>query len=165
MQGVKDERLPTMLKRVLICALALLIPQPALAEEFRLGDIVVQQPTAKPTTQTAMTSAGYLTIHNAGELDDALIAIEADFPRVETHTTVMNGDVAQMQRLVRIPLPAGETVTFAPGGLHVMFMGLGGDPFEIGEEIPATLVLERAGRLEIVFTVSETDAALGHDHH
>ncbi|PJN92451.1 hypothetical protein CNY89_29595, partial [Amaricoccus sp. HAR-UPW-R2A-40] len=36
-------------------------------------------------------------------------------------------------------------MTFAPGGAHVMFMGLDGDPFEVGEVIPATLVFEKAG--------------------
>ena len=34
-------------------------------------------------------------------------------------------------------------------------MGLNGDPFEVGEEVNATLVFENAGSLEVVFKVEE----------
>ncbi|MDP5359854.1 MAG: copper chaperone PCu(A)C, partial [Paracoccaceae bacterium] len=57
-------------------------------------------------------------------------------------------------------------VQLAPGGLHVMFMGLGGDPFEVGETFPATLVFEKAGEVEVVFYVEERTAeAMDHSGH
>ena len=99
-----------------------------------------------------------MTITNTGDTADRLIAVEAGFPRVEIHTTEMDGDIARMKRLKEgITLAAGETVALMPGGMHVMFMGLGGDPFEVGEEVPATLVFENAGSLEITFKVEERD--------
>ena len=113
------------------------------AHEYRLGDLVVDHPMAFETAQTAQTAGGFLTITNTGQVDDRLIAVEADFPRVEIHTTQMDGDIARMMRMEDgVVVPAGESIMLQPGGHHVMFMGLGGDPFEIGEEVPATLVLK-----------------------
>jgi len=126
----------------------------AVAEEFMIGDLVIDSPMAFETAQTAQTAGGFMTITNNGSTADRLLAVEADFPRVEVHTTEMDGDVARMIHLEEgLMLPAGETVTLQPGGFHVMFMGLGGDPFEVDEQVPATLIFENAGRVEVMFTV------------
>jgi periplasmic copper chaperone A len=47
-----------------------------------------------------------------------------------------------------IPVPAGETVVLAQGGLHVMFMGLT-EAWSEGDGVPVTLVFERAGSVEV----------------
>jgi copper(I)-binding protein len=126
------------------------------ADEYTVGDIVVDHPMAFATAKTAQTGGGFMTITNTGTVADRLVSVAADFPRVEIHTTEMDGDVARMMRLDDgITLQAGETVTLMPGGLHVMFMGLGGDPFEVGEKIPATLTFENAGTLDVAFSVQE----------
>ena len=126
----------------------------ALARDYAAGDLAIGHPFAFETAQTAQTAGGFMTITNNGETADRLLAVEADFPRVEVHTTEMDGDIARMIHLEDgIEIPAGETVVLQPGGFHVMFMGLGGDPFEVGEEVPATLVFENAGRVEVVFGV------------
>ena len=126
----------------------------ATAEEYTIGDLVIDSPMAFETAQTAQTAGGFMTITNKGDAADRLLAVEADFPRVEVHTTEMDGDVARMIHLEEgLTLPAGETVTLQPGGFHVMFMGLGGDPFEVNEQVPATLIFENAGRIEVIFTV------------
>ncbi|EBA12607.1 copper chaperone PCu(A)C [Roseobacter sp. CCS2] len=128
----------------------------AIAHEYKVSDVVVDHPMAFETAQTAQTAGGFMTITNTGNADDRLVAVEADFPRVEIHTTEMDGDVARMMQLEDgIVVPAGESVTLEPGGFHVMFMGLGGDPFEVDEKVPATLVFENAGRLDVTFNVEE----------
>ncbi|PJI92479.1 hypothetical protein BC777_1331 [Yoonia maricola] len=135
-----------------LCAFA----STASAHEYKVGDLVVDHPMAFETAQTAQTAGGFMTITNAGGTDDRLVAVEADFPRVEIHTTEMDGDVARMMQLEDgIVVPAGESITLQPGGLHVMFMGLGGDPFEVDEEVPATLIFENAGRLDVTFNVEK----------
>lgn len=127
----------------------------ALAHEYKIGDLVIDHPMAFETATTAQTGGGFMTITNTGTAADTLIGVQADFPRVGLHTTEMDGDVARMLQVDGIAIPAGETVMLEPGGFHVMFMGLGGDPFEVGEEIPATLIFENAGTLEVVFNVEE----------
>lgn len=135
-----------------LCAFA----PPTLAHEFKIGDVMVDHPMAFETAKTAQTAGGFMTITNTGNTDDRLVAVEADFPRVEIHTTEMDGDVARMMKLEDgVVVPAGESVIMMSGSYHVMFMGLGGDPFEVGEEVPATLIFENAGRLEVMFKVEE----------
>ena len=72
-----------------------------------------------------------------------------------------------------IEIPAGETVALEPGGFHIMFMGLNGDPFEVGEEVSATLTFEYAGEFEVVCNFEDRKAHgidhcdhdhSGHDH-
>ncbi|MEY1557838.1 copper chaperone PCu(A)C [Yoonia sp. R2331] len=149
--------------RMTIAALLTLFATTLSAHDYEVGELKVMHPVARETAKLAQAGAGYLSIENTGDTADSLIAIEADFPRVMLHDTVMDGDVAKMEHLMSVPIAPGETVTFAPGGKHVMFMGLNGDPLEVGEEIPAVLIFENAGRLEVVFQVEPVEDD-GHDH-
>lgn len=139
----------------------------AAAAQDGMAEITVTTPFAYETSAMAQAGAGYMDITNTGDEGDVLLSAEADFPRVMLHNTVMDGDVAKMEHLMNVPIPAGETVSFAPGGMHVMFMGLGNDTLEAGETIPATLVFENAGRVDVVFEVKARsndtdDAHAGH---
>ncbi|MEM8536501.1 MAG: copper chaperone PCu(A)C [Pseudomonadota bacterium] len=134
------------------------------AHDYKVGDLVVDHPMTFATAQSAMAAGGFMTITNNGETADRLVSVNADFPRVEIHTTEVDGDIARMMELEDgIEIPAGETVMLQPGGLHVMFMGLNGDPFEVGEEVGATLVFENAGEVEVMFKVEERKGH-GMDH-
>ncbi|NRB04365.1 MAG: copper chaperone PCu(A)C [Rhodobacteraceae bacterium] len=147
-----------------LCA-ATCLAIPAAAHEYKIGDLVVDHPMAFETAKTAMAGGGYLIITNTGTTADSLIAVEADFPRVMIHTTEETDGIAKMRHVDRIEIPAGETVKLEPGGFHVMFMGLNGDPFEDGEQIPATLLFENAGALDIVFNVEPRKDAHDHKDH
>jgi len=148
---------------------AILLATPAPGHEFQLGALTIGHPFAFETPVTAQTGAGYLTITNTGTTPDRLLEVRADFPKVEVHTTEMKDGVARMLHVEALEIPPGETVTLAPGGFHVMFMGLRGDPFEIGEEISATLVFETAGTLDVVFNVEARPVggapAMDHSNH
>lgn len=152
-----------MFKRLLILALAMM-PLSAAAHEYKIGDLVIDHPVAKTTPATALTGAGYLAITNTGDSVDSLLSVEADFQRVMIHDTKVENDIASMFHIEAAEIAPGETVTFAPGGKHIMFMGLNGDPFEAGEVVNATLVFEKAGRIEVNFnveTLEEIIEALG----
>jgi copper(I)-binding protein len=65
-----------------------------------------------------------------------------------------------------IEIPAGETVVLAPGGLHVMFLGID-VPFKDGECLELVLQFEKAGEVPVVLTIGgiAADAAPeGHAH-
>lgn len=146
------------MKPFALVACLFLLPTAGLTADFAVGDVVVAAPYALPTTSVAMTGAGYFTVTNNGTTADTLMEVMADFPRVMMHDTTVSDGIATMTHMAEgIVVLAGETVTFALGGMHVMFMGLNGDPFEIGEEIPATLMFEKAGKLDITFTVTEAE--------
>ena len=139
-----------------------LIPTFGMAHDYKIGDLVIAHPFARVTAATAMTGAGYMTVTNTGETDDVLFEVRADFSRVMMHDTETVDDISRMIHLEILAIPAGETVTFAPGGKHVMFMGLQGDPFEEGETVLATLVFENAGEIEIEFNVEKMTEGHGH---
>ncbi|SFR38554.1 hypothetical protein SAMN04488005_1249 [Yoonia tamlensis] len=129
------------------------------------SEINVMHATAFETAPTAMAGGGFLHIHNTGDSDDVLVDVRADYPRVEIHTTEFTDGVAKMMHVAGIPVPAGEMVVLEPGGYHVMFMGLQGTPFTLGDMIPATLVFEQAGEIDIMFKVIARDAAHGGMDH
>lgn len=144
------------MKHLILTAILLANPVVSFADDFKVGDLVIEHPVARATTAMAMTGAGYFVIMNNGTEDDRLVEITANFPRVMMHDTKTNDGIATMFHIEDgVAVPAGGTVTFEPGSKHVMFMGLNGDPFEIGEEIPATMNFEKAGELDIVFVVEE----------
>jgi copper(I)-binding protein len=140
---------------------------PAAAHEVTTDSLVIDHPYTLETVATAMSGAGYMTITNTGSVPDRLLEVRADFPRVSLHGTQTDAQgVTRMVPVEGIAISPGATVTLAPGGMHVMFMGLDGDPFEEGERIPATLVFERAGEIAVEFWVEpRTGATTGHEGH
>jgi copper(I)-binding protein len=140
---------------------------PAAAHEVTTESLVIDHPYTLETVATAMSGAGYMTITNTGSVPDRLLEVRADFPRVSLHGTQTDAQgVTRMVPVEGIAISPGATVTLAPGGMHVMFMGLDGDPFEEGERIPATLVFERAGEIAVEFWVEpRTGATTGHEGH
>ena len=56
-----------------------------------------------------------------------------------------------------LPIPAGQTVTLAPGGYHLMFMQLTG-PLVEGSTLPVTLQFEKAGAVEVMLDVGAVNA-------
>ena len=135
------------------------------AHEYKAGDLEIGHPYAIETPAGAKSGAGYLSISNAGSGPDRLLRVEADFPMVQVHTTETDAaGVARMSAVEGLVIPPGQTVTLAPGGMHVMFMGLTA-PWTEGEKIPATLVFERAGAVEVTFYVqARGEGAERHDH-
>lgn len=111
---------------------------------------------ARPTLGAGRTSAAYVTVTNMGSADDRLVA--AGLPgaaSVEIHTAGMENGVMRMRRLEGVDIPAGESVRFAPGGLHIMIIGLE-DPLVEGDTVPLTLVFEEAGKFTVQTVVTMT---------
>ena len=153
-------------------AATLLLIAPALAHNgvVHLGDINISAPFARATLPNAPVGGGFLTIENTGSQADRLVSASADIAGdTQIHEMAMSGDVMQMRALADgVEIPAGATVTLAPGGLHIMFLGLNQALVE-GESIMLTLVFEHAGSVEIALPVLGVAAdaaghsAAGHD--
>jgi len=101
--------------------------------------------------------AGFITIRNSGAADRLLSATSPAAGRTELHTMIRDGDVMRMRQVEGIALPAGEAVTLAPGGLHIMLIGLT-RPLAVGETVPITLVFERAGAVTVELAVRPAGA-------
>ena len=135
-----------------------LLALPAAAQDYAAGDIAIARPHALATPPAAKVGGGYMAITNAGGEDDTLVAatVAPDVAgMVQLHEMAMEDGVMLMSEVEGgIPVPAGETVMLERGGLHVMFMQLPQGLAE-GTEIPATLTFEKAGEVEVVFTVED----------
>ena len=74
------------------------------------------------------TSAVYMRIYNRGEADITLVAAASSAAAsAEFHQTVIENDMARMEALNGLLIPAGETLELAPGGAHIMLMDLQSD--------------------------------------
>ncbi len=69
------------------------------------------------------------------------------------HESREEDGVMRMIHVDAVELPAGETVTFRPGGLHVMIMGLKPDDLPLGGTLDAVLTFDRVGEVAVTFEV------------
>ena len=121
-----------------------------------LGDLTIEAPFAFATLPNQPVAGGFMSITNAGDSDDTLIAASSpDAGRVEIHEMAMEGDVMRMREIEGgLVIPAGETVALKPGGFHIMFMDLPG-PMVEGEMADVTLTFETAGEVTMTLPIVE----------
>ena len=130
---------------------------------------------ARPTVAGQPVGGAYLQLRNAGNVADRLLgASTSAAERVELHSMQMSADVMRMRQVDAIDLPAGATVDFAPGGLHLMLMGLKA-PLRAGDKLPLVLRFEKAGDVKTELVVGNRTAPVaasapahmhgqGHEH-
>src|ERR1700731_464562 len=138
---------------------ASLLAMPSFAREYTLGSIEVLRPWSRATPATAPSAGGFLTVVNKGNAPDRLLAVQSPAAdQVQIHEMKMDGTVMRMRELDNgVALPAGQAVELKPGGYHVMFIGLKA-PVAKGQNVPATLVFEKAGKVDIEFLVEALGA-------
>ncbi|MEL6680754.1 MAG: copper chaperone PCu(A)C [Pseudomonadota bacterium] len=149
-----------------LCAAAALAA-PALAQDYKLGALLIEGPHIFETPPTARTAAGYMVITNTGEADALLISADSPVRTTELHRTETDANGVRRMREQEdgIVIPAGQSVTFEPGGLHVMYMGLE-NAVQEGQDMPTTLVFESEGSIEVIFPVQKRRAGShGHGGH
>lgn len=152
--------------RILACiTLALLWSSAAGAHSYKLGALEIGHPWARATPPTAPAGGGYLTITNTGTTSDRLISIKSPAAgAVQVHEMKMDGNVMRMREIEGgLAIPAGATVALAPGGFHLMMMGLKA-PLKQGERVPVTLVFEKAGSIDVELAVEAMGATAPHEH-
>jgi periplasmic copper chaperone A len=146
---------------IIFMALAL----PALAHKFEKNGITVAHPWVRATPGGSTLSAGYVKVTNTGTADDKLISGSLEnAAAVEFHETKDEGGVMKMRALTEgVTIKPGETVTFAPGGNHMMFMGLS-KPIAAGTAYKGTLTFEKAGSIDIEYKAEPVGALESADH-
>lgn len=124
------------MKSLIFAGLLSLLPFCSFAETQVSDGWIKQLPPSVPMR------AGYMTITNSGPSDDSLLSVSSPaFKMVEMHESRMANGMMTMNELSEVSAPVGETVTFKPGGLHLMMMGIQ-EPLEIGDQVPVTLNFE-----------------------
>lgn len=126
-----------------------------------------EQPWVREAPPTAEVLAGYLTLVNDSKHDLVLDSVSSpQFGSVEMHETTHDNGMAGMRQLQALPLPAGDRVEFAPGGLHLMLL----QPKTVlrqGDTVTLLLHFADGTQLEIQAPVRRTtDGDMAqHQHH
>jgi copper(I)-binding protein len=131
----------------------------------RASTIVVESAWARELPPVSPNGVAYLTLRNTGTRSDALLAVDtpvAAQAQLHVHQTV--GGMMRMRRVDVVELAPGETVRMAPGGLHLMLLGLEA-PLRRGARFVVTLHFREAPSLEVQVRVGEPGAGDdGHGH-
>lgn len=140
-------------------ALAALLAAPAHAQPAApaaQGSVQATGVWARATVPGQAVGVAYATL--TSPVGDRLVGVETPAAgRAELHSMTMDGSVMRMRQVDGVPLPAGQPVALAPGGLHVMLMDLRG-PLQAGQSFPLTLRFERAPPLTVQVPVEPVGA-------
>lgn len=143
----------------LFLAAACLVALPIVA----LAEVTVTDPWARASILASRPGAAYLTL--LSDTDDRLLSAAtpvAGHVMIHAAETDANG-VTRMIHLDALDLPSGQAVRFAPGGMHLMLMGLTGK-LEEDAQFPLTLTFEHADTITVTVPVLGV-AATGPEVH
>lgn len=138
------------------------------AAQVQVGDLMLTGAFTRATLPRAPVGGAFVTITNQGSVDDRLISATAPVgSEVQIHEMAHANGVMTMRPLADgLPIPAGSVVDLAPGGYHLMLMGLT-EPLVQGETLDITLRFEQAGDVTLPFAIGAINAAggMGHSGH
>lgn len=156
---------------LLVTGLLIVSAGAAMAEDYKVGTLEIDNPWSRAVPKGATVAAGYMTIKNTGSELDRLVGGSTPVAgKFEIHEMSMDKGVMKMR-----PVPAGleikpgETVELKPSSFHIMMMGLK-QPIQKGKPFKASLTFEKAGPVDVEFTVegvgaTPAAATSAHDAH
>ena len=135
---------PLIMSRILsIAAMALMLLSSLLCSaEDRAADIHITDGWVRASPPGARNAAAFLTLSNNGSLPETLLSVQCPpsiAERCEVHEHLHGANGMRMQKVGQLELPAGADIHFAPGGYHIMLIGL-------------TSSLQAGSSVELVFT-------------
>lgn len=132
------------------------------AHEFKLGALEIEHPWSRATPPGAQVAGGYFTVANEASTPDRLVSIASDISeKAEMHEMTVKDGVMTMRPVQGgLEIPAGGKLELAPGGYHLMFIGLKQPP-KAGETFAATLTFEKAGSIPVEFAVEAMGGGSG----
>jgi copper(I)-binding protein len=90
-------------------------------------DIIFTDQWIRQPSSTSVNTAAYFKITNNLDFDIVLTEVSSQdeiSERTEIHGYKNDEEVKKMYKLESVTIPTKTTIEFAPGGLHVMLMGL-----------------------------------------
>jgi len=129
-------------------------------------EVEVKDAWIRGTVPAQQASGAYLSL--TSKTAARLVAAESPVAKnTEIHNMKMENGVMKMFPVEAIELPAGKTVKLAPGGYHIMLLGLR-QQLKAGERVPLRLTFEMPDRsrqtLEIAVEVRSLKGEARHEH-
>lgn len=114
--------------------------------------ITVSDAWARESAMSSGNGAAYFTITSSESVVDKLLSASVSTSvagSAQVHQMVAgDGAMMSMKEVSSVEIPAGGTVTFEPGGYHVMLMDLA-EPLEAGSKVRLTLGFMNAGSITV----------------
>ncbi len=122
------------------------------------GGMVVEDAWGRSSPSSADAAAFYVTVRNDTGAADRLVAAAVDrCTKTEIHESSMDANGVMKMRPAdpdALEVPPGGELTMAPGGLHVMCMGVTA-PLEEGETVQLRLTFEGAGTVPVAVAIED----------
>ena len=127
--------------------------------------IQITHPWARATAGASKNGAAYMTITDQGAPDRLTGVSSPVADMVQLHQTSDDHGTMRMRAVDGgLTLTPGQPVTLAPGGYHIMMMGLKA-PLTAGSSFPVTLTFAHAAPLTVTVQVEAAGGAMDHMHH
>ena len=98
-------------------------------------------------------AAAYLSLSNSGPAPVTVVGVSSPAAAsAMIHETSAQGGQSRMRPHPQLIIPAGQTIRFAPGGLHVMLHELK-QPVHPGQSVPLIFQLADGGTLQVAAIV------------
>ena len=138
------------------------------ANDYKVGGLEIKNPWSRAVPKGATVAAGYVTIRNTGAEPDRLVSGSSPVAgKFEFHEMSMDKGVMRMRPVAGgLEIKPGQSLELKPQSIHIMMTGLK-QPIEKGKPFKGSLVFEKAGAVEVDFTVEGVGAtpAAAHDMH
>lgn len=151
-----------MLKNMILTTMLLAgLASPVIASELK-----IEGAWARLTPPVADNSAAYMTLNNDSNSDVRITSVACDVARqADLHGMRMQNGRMQMYPLGPVTIPAHGQLQFAPGGNHVMLMGLT-HPLKKDEIIHLTLHYGDGSSQTVAMPVRDMRGnGMGNMHH
>lgn len=107
---------------------------------------------ARKTSRT-VSGAVYLKIRNTSHDMEELLGVSTEMAKnAMIHQSMEVDGIMRMEHRMRVPIAPGETLSFEPGGYHIMMMGLA-KPLVEGDTFSLTLHFKQAGDVPVIVEV------------
>lgn len=117
---------------------------PESAPGVAVTDAMIRLPAVPGTP-----GAAYFTVSQGSGAPRKVVSIYVEgVGRAEMHETVTEGGISKMQQVKNVPLEAGKSVEFKPGGMHVMLFEVA-DTLKAGTNSELTVTLDSGDKVSV----------------
>ncbi len=152
--------------RKLVAVVAISCLAPLVAQAAGQATVIVSEAWVRALPPGQPNTAAYLVVANTGDVPVTIVGASSPIAgTVEIHTTREVDGYQRMEQLEQVQVGAGQRAEFAPGGAHLMLLGLSAMPVP-GDEVRICLQLASDDELCTLAAVRKSAGSdKTHQHH
>ena len=117
------------------------------------GELAISDAWSRTTPPGVTVGVAYFTLKNDTGKPDRLLKISSPVAtKAQVHRTEILDGIARMREVAVLHVDAGQTLEFAPNGMHVMLVGLK-QPLVEGKTFEIEMLFELAGPRKVKVAV------------